>query len=78
MKRYFFHTRCGDELIEDIDGVELPDFEAAEREARVAAREMVADLVITGGPIGGQSIDIHDDEGRLLKAVPFISVFDID
>ena len=36
MGRFYFHLRDGDELLPDDEGVDLPDFSAAKREAVLA------------------------------------------
>lgn len=38
MARYYFHIQRGDKMIEDREGADLPDIEAAQYEAITAAR----------------------------------------
>ncbi|WP_373322281.1 DUF6894 family protein [Methylobacterium thuringiense] len=52
MSRYFLHIREGAEPIEDADGIELPDLNAARAEALEGARCILADRVRNGRPIG--------------------------
>jgi Domain of unknown function (DUF6894) len=42
MPHYYLHIRDGTELVEDPDGTDLPDLEAARQEALEGAREMLA------------------------------------
>lgn len=69
MPRYFFHVRDEDRLIEDQDGSELPDLEAARTEAAAAAREILAEQIRTGKEMSGRSFEITDDTGKVLATV---------
>ena len=66
MPRYYFHI---DELDTDPDGTELPDLDAARREALLGARELLAEwivLAIDGMPM---RILIADEAGKVLATV---------
>ena len=71
MPRYFLHI---DELDTDPDGTELPDLEAARREAVLSAREMLAEWIILGADDIPTRIVITDEEGSLLSVVHFRDV----
>ena len=43
MPHYFFHIRAKGELIEDVDGVELPDATSLRRTCAMALREIAAE-----------------------------------
>ena len=43
MGRFYFHLQTGDQIVPDDEGTELPDLSAAEHEAILAARELVAE-----------------------------------
>ena len=45
MPRYFYHIREGADLIEDTEGVDLPDVSAAREEAPVSLRPSTAPLI---------------------------------
>jgi hypothetical protein len=45
MARYFFHLVAGDQLILDEEGTELPDLAAAQREAKLGARELLGEAI---------------------------------
>jgi hypothetical protein len=69
--RYFLHI---DELDTDPDGTELPDLEAARREAMLSAREMLAERIILGADDIPTRIVITDEEGSILSVVHFRDV----
>ena len=69
MPSYYFHIRDGDRLIEDPDGSELPNLEAARAEAFAAAREAIAEQIRMGKSVGGRSFEIADEAGRVLATV---------
>jgi hypothetical protein len=69
--RYFLHI---DELDTDPDGTELPDLEAARREAVLSAREMLAEWIILGADDIPTRIVITDEEGSILSVVHFRDV----
>ena len=54
MQRYYFHIRKGDTLEEDIEGAEFPSPYAAREEAIQAAREILAERVLTGQLVDGE------------------------
>jgi hypothetical protein len=64
--RYFLHI---DELDTDPEGSELPDLEAARREAILAAREMLAEWIISGAEDVPTRIIIADEAGNVLSVV---------
>jgi hypothetical protein len=69
MPHFYLHLRDGDDLIEDPDGSDLPDVEAAKEEARVSARHILADRVRAGKLIGNQRFAIVDEVGNLCATV---------
>jgi len=52
MGRFYFHLRAGDQIVPDDEGVDLPDLSAAQREAILAARELLAEAIKSGRPEG--------------------------
>ena len=71
MPRFFLHLRYRDEFIEDAQGVEFPDLAAAQADARVAARELLADRMEADSALSDQQFEICDEAGQLLATVPF-------
>lgn len=73
MTKYFFHKRDGSELVEDEEGTDLPNLEAARNEAILAAREMMAEMVLEGKVVDGQQFEINSEEGSIVDIVTFKS-----
>lgn len=73
MVLYFFHIRDGETLEQDLEGSEFETLELAMADARLAAREIMADKVMAGYEPDGQSFEIADAEGRIRATVPFSS-----
>jgi hypothetical protein len=72
--RYYFHLRAGDELTPDEEGIDLPDFSAAQREAILSARELVAEAIISGNQTVPDVLVIADEEGHALQTVSCAAV----
>lgn len=70
MPRYFFTLHDGD-CFPDGEGQELEDVDAARRTAVEAAREMIAEEVRRGRLALGDTIAIHDENGKLVATVGF-------
>ena len=68
MPRYFFHIRNGGDLIEDYDGLELPDVAAARDECSKAMREILAEKEWQAVPLECEFI-IVDDLGLTVAVV---------
>ncbi|WP_105383517.1 DUF6894 family protein [Neorhizobium alkalisoli] len=69
MARYYFHLREGEVLIEDLDGVEVANLEAAKSEAREAMRENIAEHLTAGRQLTFTSIEIRDELGQALAKI---------
>lgn len=69
MARYYFHVREGSILSRDQEGQELPDAEAARREAISTTREMLGERLLHGGSLSHRSIEIADETGRVVDVV---------
>jgi hypothetical protein len=78
MPKYFFHIRDGSDLIEDLEGMELPDDNSIRTEALAAAREIMADRIKAGKSIDGQEFLIFDEAGSQVDVVPFAAGLKID
>ena len=57
-------------MIEDEDGVQLPDIEAAREEARLTANSFSTDTELGGYDYSGSSFEIISDDGRETVTVP--------
>jgi hypothetical protein len=69
MPRYFFHVREGSQLSRDTEGQDLPNAEAARREAVSATREMLGEKLLHGGSLDHRTIEIADETGRVVDVV---------
>ena len=74
MPRFYFHLRDGDTYEEDTDGIELPDVDSAQTEAVVAAREILAEQITLGIPIGDQMVEVTDEQGFIVFKLPFRNI----
>jgi hypothetical protein len=74
MGRFYFHLQAGDEIIQDDEGTDLPDLSAAQREAALAAREVLAEAIKNGRPTVPEACVISDEEGHPLGIVPLAAV----
>ena len=74
MARYFFHYQYADEkLLEDRVGIELPDLEAVEEEARSVAIEILSEELLEEGAslTEPRCLEIEDEDGAVVLYVPF-------
>lgn len=77
MPKFFFHIRQGDELEVDDLGTDFPSKEQAVLDARTAAREMLAELLLAGEHLDGQRFEITAEDGSLVDTVTFRSVLNL-
>ena len=71
MPRFFFHVRDRDQLTEGPEGIDFPDLEAAQADARIAVRNVLAEQLASDSTISNQQLEICDEAGQLLATVPF-------
>jgi hypothetical protein len=69
--RFFLHVRDGHHITKDDEGSDLVDISAARKEARAAARDLVADRMRGGPPVGDKNILIADRRIRYSKKCLF-------
>ena len=67
MTQYFFDFRSSGVVSTDDEGQELPDVEAAHREAVEALADALQDIVLEGGVDQRVIIDVRDDFGPVLQ-----------
>ena len=71
MPRYFLDVVNGD-AIEDPDGADFADLEAAREEATLSARDLVSQDLKEGRPLGlKRRIDIRNETGKVVGSVSF-------
>jgi hypothetical protein len=69
--RFSLHNTVGRVLLEDPDGSDLPDVDAAREEALAAARELWASAMLDGKDLSDQLFVIADKHGEHVGVVPF-------
>ena len=77
MPRFFFHLRDG-ETAEDPDGIFLPNAAMARLEAIRSARDIMAEDVRQGRLSLSFRIEVTDENGQPILAVPFREVVKIE
>jgi hypothetical protein len=72
MPHFFFNVRTGPYVVEDFEGSDLPDLDAARQEAFLDARSAMSTAIKEGRDISRRvTIEICDDKGRILMLVPY-------
>jgi uncharacterized protein DUF6894 len=74
MTRFYFHLRSGDEITLDDEGAEFPNYSAALSEARLAARELLAEAVRAGRLYFPDNFVIADALGKELGTFPLATL----
>ncbi|WP_029586890.1 hypothetical protein [Bradyrhizobium sp. URHD0069] len=74
MARYFFHLVAGDHLILDEEGTELPDLAAAQREAKLGARELLGEAIKSGEEAVADGFVIANEAGHTLETFSFSEI----
>jgi hypothetical protein len=69
MPRFFFNIREGADFSRDLEGEELPDVEAARREAINSSREMLGERMLHGGSLNHRQIEIADATGHVVDVI---------
>jgi hypothetical protein len=76
MPIFFFNVRDQATLLQDKEGSDLVDLNAALTEARESAREIAADCLRAKVPIDGRKIEIMNSDGVLIGSVTVRDVVD--
>ena len=69
MTRFFFHVRDEGDVSRDTEGQDLPDLEAARREAMSANREILGERLLHGGSLDCRQIEIANENGDVLAVL---------
>jgi len=72
LSRFYLHQQIANGIIEDPDGTEAVDLTAAKHEAILAARQLLANAILTGMPPLGTAFQITDEAGEVLLTLAFI------
>jgi hypothetical protein len=67
--RYYFHIRDAKGVIYDEEGTELPDIEAARREARASARDLLGDSLDRHATAESRYLEIADENGSVIETM---------
>ena len=76
MPRYFFHIRNSDH-VDDTEGTELPDLEAAREYALDGARDLVCEDIRKGWLNLDHYVEVADETGVVLLRLTFRDAFRI-
>ena len=74
MPRYLFNVRDQHGLEQDLEGIELLDLDAVQREALRACKRRIADCLRSGAPLDEalrRAFEIADEAGQIVLTVPF-------
>lgn len=77
MQRFFFSFRDGGELHDDL-GMELTDEQVAREEAVRGARSIIAECARLGRLPLSATVEVEDEEGRMLFALTFQDTVEIE
>ena len=71
MPHFYFHVVNGSGTTRDEEGVDLPDLEAARREALSGIRSILREEILDGRLDFGGTVHIADNHDHVLLDVPF-------
>lgn len=71
MPVFYFNVIAGRQVITDLEGTDLPDLEAARKDAITDARELMSTAVLEGRDISQRTIEICDENGNVLLMMRF-------
>jgi hypothetical protein len=75
MPRYFFHVQdTAGVIVIDEEGIELPNVDAARREAILGLRDILVERLNSGELVPGQTFIVSDDRDRVVAVVPVDAV----
>jgi hypothetical protein len=69
MPRFFFRFRSKGQLDQDDEGMELRDAGEALQEAEIGARGILAERLLAGKHLDGETIEILDEERRCVGVI---------
>jgi hypothetical protein len=71
MQHYFLDVLTGSQVLEDPDGQDFLDLDAAVTEAAASARDLVAYGLMQNQDVSGRSFLIRDENEQTVATVPF-------
>jgi adenylylsulfate kinase-like enzyme len=69
--RFYLDVLDGDQVIQDLEGIDFADRETAIAEAAAGARDLVAHGIMQNQDVSGQSFRIRDTHGETVATVSF-------
>ena len=73
--RFFIHVFNGSQIIDDPEGAEFPDLDAAVFEAAQSARDLIADQLRRGNPVPARwEARVADEDGVVLEVIPLAAL----
>ena len=71
MSRFYLDVLDGDQVMQDLEGIDFADRERAIAEAVAGARDLVAHGIMQNEDVSGQVFRIRDGNGEVVATVPF-------
>ena len=71
MPRYFFHLKCGNRVVIDEEGIDLPDLDRGRVNVVESIRQILSETGIEFDGVDGQKLEITDATGHTVLIVPF-------
>jgi hypothetical protein len=68
---FYLDVLDGDQVIQDPEGIDFADLEAAISEATAGARDLVAYGIMQNEDVSGQVFRIREGNGEVVATVPF-------
>src|SRR3954468_5269719 len=69
--RFYLDVLDGDQVIQDLEGIDFADRDTALAEAVAGARDLVAHGIMQNEDVSGQAFLIRDNHGETVATVPF-------
>jgi hypothetical protein len=69
--RFYLDVLDSDQVIQDLEGIDFANLEAAISEATAGARDLVAHGIMQNEDVSGQVFRIRDGNGEVVATVPF-------
>ena len=69
MPKFFFNIVDDQSRVPDHEGMELPDLDAARKEADASARELLVDALRAHKEVDGRRIEIANENGEVITAL---------
>lgn len=71
MPRFYFHIYDDQGAIPDTEGLDCVDLEAAKREGKASAQEMLAEEMRAGRTVDHRRIEVTAEDARVVAVYPF-------